>query len=177
MFSMEVNRPPRSRSGSKADVILLCLFVINLGIAFGAGVYEHRIVVPEWLTASESGLRWNAEAARRFDTGLRFWAFVTTMPLTLLTVANLVAAWRSAAGGRSWWLAAGMTALADRILTFAYFIPTMIALMAAPDSSDSVALAGQWSTLNYLRHGLVLTAWLCSLQAFWSLAQHRTAGR
>jgi hypothetical protein len=30
--------------------IVLWLFVINLGIAFGAGLYESRIVVPSWLT-------------------------------------------------------------------------------------------------------------------------------
>ena len=30
--------------------ILLWLFVINLGIAFGAGLYESRIAVPQWLT-------------------------------------------------------------------------------------------------------------------------------
>ena len=29
---------------------LLWLFVIDLGIAFGAGLYEHRIVVPRWLS-------------------------------------------------------------------------------------------------------------------------------
>jgi len=42
-----------SRSATQA--ILLWLFVINLGIAFGAGLYEHRIalrhaiVLPAWL--------------------------------------------------------------------------------------------------------------------------------
>jgi hypothetical protein len=45
---------------------LLWLFVINLGIAFGAGVYEHRIVVSRWLRVSpDSGTHWDAEAARR----------------------------------------------------------------------------------------------------------------
>jgi hypothetical protein len=28
--------------------VLLWLFVINLGIAFGAGIYESRVVVPRW---------------------------------------------------------------------------------------------------------------------------------
>ena len=62
---------------------LLWLFVINLGIAFGAGLYEHRIVVSRWITSSEysgsqsSGSHWNADAARRDDTGRRFWGFVT----------------------------------------------------------------------------------------------------
>src|SRR6266487_6891636 len=67
---------------------LLWLFVINLGAALGAGLYEHRIVVSRWITSSQSsGSHWNADAARRDDTGRRFWAFVTTVPLTLLTLA------------------------------------------------------------------------------------------
>jgi hypothetical protein len=33
------------------SIALLWLFVINLGIAFGAGLYEHRIVVSRWITA------------------------------------------------------------------------------------------------------------------------------
>jgi hypothetical protein len=65
--------------------ILLRLFVINLGIAFGAGIYEHRIVVPTWIDATN----WHPEIARRDDTGRRFWGAVTTLPLTLLTIVNL----------------------------------------------------------------------------------------
>jgi len=30
--------------------VLLWLFVINLGIAFGAGIYESRVVVHQWQT-------------------------------------------------------------------------------------------------------------------------------
>jgi hypothetical protein len=75
---------------------LLWLFVINLGIAFGAGLYEGRIVLTQWLSAApDSALHWNAQAAQRDNTGIRFWVFVTTVPLTLLTLANLFAAWRA----------------------------------------------------------------------------------
>ena len=74
--------------------VLLWLFVINLGIAFGAGLYESRIAAPQWLSYSrDCGYRWNGEAARSADVGLRFWVYVTTVPLTLLTLASLVAAW------------------------------------------------------------------------------------
>ena len=146
---------------------LLWLLVINLGIAFGAGLYEHRIVVPQWISASQaSGSHWNADAARRDDTGRRFWAFVTTLPLTLLTLANLLVAWRAVSPARGWWLAAGLAALADRTLTFSYFIPTMVGLMRAADSPSSVATATRWRNLNYLRHAIVLVAWLAALQAF-----------
>ena len=65
--------------------VLLWLFVINLGIAFGAGLYEARIEFPQWLIYSaESGYHWNAEVARQANTGPRFWVFVTTIPLTCL---------------------------------------------------------------------------------------------
>jgi hypothetical protein len=154
--------------------LLLWLFVMNLGVAFGAGLYEHRIVVSRWISSShESGAHWNAEAARQDDTGRRFWAFVTTVPLTLLTLANLLAAWRVSDAIRAWWLAAGVAALADRAFTFAYFIPTMIGLLGAPDSPDSVAVATRWWNLNFLRHAFLLAAWLASLRAFSLLYQQR----
>ncbi len=149
------------------STIVLWLFVINLGVAFGAGLYEHRIVVSRWISASpESGGHWNAEAARQDDTGRQFWAFVTTIPLTLLTLVNLFAAWRAGGAVRGWWLAAALAALADRVITFSYFIPAMVGLMRAADSPESVAAAIRWSTLNYLRHAIVLAAWLASLKAF-----------
>ena len=101
------------------QTIALWLFVINLGIAFGAGIYEHRIVVPRWIGGSrKSGVHWNAEAAIQDDTGRRFWACVSTLPLTLLTLVNLFFAWQSSGDIRGWWLASALAALADRVITF-----------------------------------------------------------
>jgi hypothetical protein len=154
---------------------LLWLFVVTLGIAFGAGLYEHRIVVSRWITSSESsGSRWNADTARRDDTGRRFWALVTTVPLTLLTLANLFVASRSSGTVQWWWLAAGLAALAERMLTFSYFIPTMVGLMQAPDSPNSVVVATRWSRLNHVRHAMVLVAWLTALRAFALFYQQRS---
>jgi hypothetical protein len=152
-----------SGTGSR---ILLWLLVINLGIAFGAGLYESRIVTSEWLSSSESVLRWNADAARRNNTGMRFWIFVTTVPLTIVTLANAVTAWRAEGLVRSWWLTATALALLERTFTFSYFIPVMAGLMQMPDSPTSVSVAATWMTLNHGRHALLLTAWLAALQAF-----------
>ncbi|HEX7126600.1 MAG TPA: DUF1772 domain-containing protein [Thermodesulfobacteriota bacterium] len=157
--------------------LLLWLFVVNLGITFGAGLYEARIVVPEWLAGSpETGYRWDAAAAREADTGRRFWAFVTTGPLTLLTAANLVAGWRARGTLRRWWVGAALAALADRAFTFSYFIPTMLTLMRddTMPQPEAVRLALQWANLNHLRHAIVLVAWLAALKAF-SLSSERRA--
>ena len=154
--------------------LALWLFVVNLGTVFGAGVYEHRVVVSRWTSrSSESGgPHWNGEAARQDDTGRRFWAFVSTIPLTLLTVANLVLAWQASGALRAWWLSAALLALADRVFTFSYFIPAMLGLMAAPDSPEAAASASLWANLNHVRHAIVLAAWLASLNAFASFYQY-----
>jgi hypothetical protein len=156
-------------------VIVLWLFVINLGIAFGAGLYESRIVVPQWLRFSqESGYRWNAEAARSADTGLRFWVYVTTGPLSLLTLASFVVAWWTPDGVRNWWLGAATAALVDRVMTFTYFIPTMIRLTHGETlgESEAAARALQWVRLGYVRHAATLAAWLASLMAFSLMGKH-----
>jgi hypothetical protein len=147
---------------------LLWLFVINLGIAFGAGLYESRIVVPQWVSFSpQSGFVWNPEAARQADTGLRFWVYVTTVPLTLLTLAGLVSFRWLHEPARNWWLAAAVGALVDRAMTFGYFIPTMLNLMhnATLPESEAVETALQWARLGHMRHAAALVAWLASLRA------------
>lgn len=149
--------------------ILLWLFVINLGIVFGAGLYEARIEFPQWLIYSaQDGYRWSGEAARQANTGVRFWVYVTTVPLTLLTLANLIVGWRAHDPIRAWWLGAAVVALVDRIFTFSYFVPTMVELMGdgRVPQSQAVTMALRWGQLNYLRHLIVLVAWLLALRAF-----------
>jgi hypothetical protein len=48
--------------------VLLWLFVVDLGIAFGAGLYEHRIVLSRWISRSpDASYHWNGDAAHRDD--------------------------------------------------------------------------------------------------------------
>ncbi len=149
--------------------LVLWLFVINLGIAFGAGLYESRIVIPQWLRYSEeSGYRWDAGAAREANVGLRFWVFVTTIPLTLLTLASFVATLWVPRGVCGWWLGAALAALVDRGMTFAYFIPTMLRLMREETNSQPTAAAKalRWVQLGKVRQAATLVAWLAALKAF-----------
>jgi Domain of unknown function (DUF1772) len=139
--------------------MLLWLFVIFLGTAFGAGLYESRVVIPLWTSDPPGSLQ-------SPDSGHRFWAFVTTGPLTLLTLANLVAAWQSQGPARAWWLAATIVTLVERATTFGYFIPTIIRLQRTPTPTPTAvrtALA-RWVRLNYVRNSLTLLAWIAALK-------------
>jgi hypothetical protein len=139
--------------------VLLWLLTINLGIVFGAGLYESRVVVPLWASAPPASLR-------SPDSGRRFWAFVSTIPLTLLTLANLAAAWGAGGPERTWWLRATLVVLVERATTFAFFIPTMLRLQrdsAASEPAVRHAFA-RWVRLNHLRNLLTLAAWLMALK-------------
>ena len=116
--------------------ILLWLFGLVLGISFGAGIYEGRIVVPEWA-----------------NTPPQTW-------LTLLTLASLVAAWWEQGPRRSWWLGAVAITIAERSATFSYFIPTIIRLMGTEEvpEAEVKATLSQWRRRNYGRHALTLAA-------------------
>ncbi|MDB6112868.1 MAG: hypothetical protein JWR69_4618 [Pedosphaera sp.] len=148
--------------------ILLWLFVMNLGIAYGAGLYEKRIILPQWFSKSgETGFRVNSEAMRQTNTGLKFWAYVTTVPLTLLTLANLVVALQSQGPRHDWWLAAAAITMVERIGTFSFFIPTAIKLMRADDLPATIVapMASLWVRLNYLRDAFALIGWMAALKA------------
>jgi hypothetical protein len=135
----------------------LWLFVINLGVALGAGLYEARVVIPQWANLPPKD--WP-------NTGLLFWVYVTTVPLTLLAFANLIAAWLDKSVRRRWWLSAVFIILVERLTTFSYFIPAMINLARSdlPDADIATRLS-QWLFFNHGRHLLTLAGWLMALKA------------
>jgi hypothetical protein len=148
--------------------LLLLLFIINLGTAFGAGLYETKIILPRWFPkAATSGYSINVAVMQQTDVGRSFWAFVTTGPLTLLTLANLVVAWQSPIPQHDWWLAATLLTLVERLGTFTFFIPTAIRFQNA-DTRPVVNMSRKvqtWIRLNYVRLALNLLAWLLALKA------------
>lgn len=141
--------------------ILLWLFVMNIGIAFGAGIYEARIIVSEWVN-SPSTYRWP-------DTGQKFWGFVTTVPLTILCIANLIVSFLFHGVGSDWWLISSIIIGIERVFTFSYFIPKMLKLQQGAESISEPQLkimATQWMHLNYIRLTLTLIAWILAIEAF-----------
>src|SRR5690606_25860123 len=141
------NRPMIQTATS---VVLWC-FVLVLGMACGAGLYESRIEVPQWLQASPDGTyRWNREAAVAANVGLRFWVFLSTGPLTLFTLGGLALVWQAPPAVKVWWLVALGATVIERAMTFGYFIPTMIDLTTPGTYEPAVAAnkALQWARLS-----------------------------
>ena len=102
-----------------------------------------------------------------------FWVYVTTIPLTVLTVANLIAAWMDSSTKRKWWLSAAAIIVLERIATFSYFIPTMIDLTSSElPEAELKATLSQWLLFNHGRHVLTLSGWLMGLKAFSWPSEH-----
>jgi hypothetical protein len=149
--------------------ILLGSFIVNLGIVLGAGLYEARIVLPLWFHKTPNGnYQANVEAMRNIDTGRKFWGFVATMPLTLLTIVNLVFACKAATPLYGWWLSATLIILLERIGTFTFFIPTAIKLQKGENLpvSKTSSMIFWWVRINHVRNALTFAALLIALKAF-----------
>ncbi len=132
--------------------ILFWLLVLFTGIAFGAGAYEARVEIPQWFSTVNGVTIWQADTAKAADPGLNFWAFVTTGPITLLTLLSAILVWRTKGAVRRWWLVTLAFLLIDRAMTFGYFIPTMVELMSGKlAQADAVHTAQQWQHFNIVR--------------------------
>ncbi|MBL7920369.1 MAG: DUF1772 domain-containing protein [Bacteroidia bacterium] len=146
--------------------ISLQLFLMFLGIAFGAGIYEARVVLPLWFNKINGKYSANYENLAEIDSGRKFWGFITTVPLTILTIINIVLAAQSAEQISILWLTASLIVLAERIMTFSFFIPTIIKLQRNKNIPDEVVnkKIPLWINMNYLRNILMLVSWILILQ-------------
>jgi hypothetical protein len=150
------------------SAILLTLFILNLGTAFGAGLYETVIILPKWFPRSpDAGYTVDTTAMRDIDSGRKFWGMVTTMPLTLLTFANLYFAAQSPHPAHDWWVAAALITLVERISTFSFFIPTAIKLQNAETLTPARihGMVSRWVKLNSIRCTLNLLGWILAIEA------------
>ncbi|WP_338877065.1 DUF1772 domain-containing protein [Spirosoma sp. SC4-14] len=154
-------------------LVVLSLFILNLGIALGAGLYEAKMIMPLWFHKSAKvGYVVNSRAMDEVNAGRKFWAYVTTGPLTLLTMANLALAWQLKLPGYEWWLVAASITLIERIGTFSFFIPTAIKLQMSDQlASERVnRLVALWIGLNYVRNICTLLSFAAALVAFTFIA-------
>jgi hypothetical protein len=148
--------------------IVLWLFIVCSGVAVGAGLYELRVNVPRWFTRISSSARAiDVDAITTDDSGRRFWGYVTTVPLTLLTIASFVLAWNPVTPRERWWLAGAAVMLAERVGTFGFFIPALLKLQQPERSSQRNVedTARHWIRLNHIRSIVAFAGWLAALRA------------
>jgi hypothetical protein len=145
---------------SSLSIVFLWLLVINLGVVVGAGFYELRVVVPVWGKSPPQSLK-------SPESGLSFWVFVTNGSLSFLVIANLLAVVGAPEPARTWWLIAIMIVAAERIVTLAYFSPTMTGLQSDHGRLPNEARAAftRWVTLSYPRNAACFAAWLAAMKA------------
>lgn len=136
---------------------LLWLLVIDLGIEVGAGLYEQRVVISQLFGTSPE--TW-------MNTGKMFWAYVTTIPLSLLLLANGILAWKNRGPRRPWYLLAIAILVVERAMTFSYFIPEMAGLIGNESLSqgDVDSALSLWFNLDYVCHAFSISAWLLALK-------------
>lgn len=160
------------------EVYSLWMYTLNLGVAFGAGYYENKVVVPLWIKFERSkesdkndDIVVDSAEMRRMDPGRKFWAFVSTIPLTTLTITQL---FTKRINGRhdsialSWLRVSSIISCIERAMTFSFFIPNAIKLMDAgnSDEGDSTKqIALRWTRMNYIRLLLSGLAWITSMKA------------
>jgi uncharacterized membrane protein len=92
--------------------------------------------------------------------------FITTGPLTLLTVASGLLAWQENGGRREWWLAATTVIFVERIATFVYFNPAILKLQQVTPGDPTInSSVSRWISLNHFRMTFVFIAWMAALRA------------
>jgi hypothetical protein len=150
--------------------IALWALVLALGVQTGAGIFETRVLVPLWASDPPASLTAFHAQPLKPDSGRRLWIILT--PITaVISLFNLVAALISHEAMRGWWIAASAASVAIMVVTFAYFVPELIAFArtAAQPPADVAPRVRRWVALNYIRAVILIAAWVAALQAFSSM--------
>jgi hypothetical protein len=148
--------------------IALWAFTILLGLDIGAGLFEARVNAAGWSAAITSRTP-DGEAYMRFgpNAGQRWWMFVTPT-LALVTIATLIAGFRTTGPVRPWILAGAGLQLLVLVSTFGWFMPNIIRLLTRYHELPPEFVAARtatWNALNWVRAAVSSAAWLAALRA------------
>lgn len=142
--------------------IIYAFACLSFAVVIGAAVYEHAAVVPRWSAAPPASL-----SMFQGKYGLNptpFWKSIH--PITLFLLITAVFLMRKA-GSKPYLLITLAGYLLVLVITFAFFVPELMAITrAGMESTDHtlVKRAAQWETLSLVRLGfLILLAIICFL--------------
>jgi hypothetical protein len=152
---------------STTDEILLCAFLFFVGLGIGGGLYETRVVYPNWShepTPNELGKR--LVSSGQAAAG-RYWPLVSPAS-ALLAVVNVFLAWHQVGQVRDLWLMSSIAIVLKSIGTYGYFVPTYIRRISKPESMDTLELrrvVRTWTRLSSLRVLVETFAWITGIWA------------
>lgn len=148
--------------------LMLWMLILWSAVQLGGGLYEKRAVIPLWSSDPDpETLGRRLEESGQTGSSTRFWPFVSPV-VFLLALVNVVIAWRYDGPARPWWLTASCCLIAMSVLTYAYFVPTMLSLMHRANTYSPEQLSRtltRWLNLSNVRLLLAVPAWLAAVKA------------
>ena len=150
------------------DQLLLGAFVFSIGLGIGGGVYETRVVYPNWsVNPIPSELGKKLVSSGQAGAARRFWPFISPVS-ALLAIINACIAWHQVGLVRNVWLAAAVSIILKSVGTYGYFVPTFIRRIAQPESMEVSTLRDvvrTWTALSPVRIWIELFAWTAGMWA------------
>jgi len=126
--------------------------------------------MPLWANDPPASLTAFHAQPRKPESGRRLWIILTPIT-TLVSLFNLVLAFRSHDPMRSWWIASSGTVVVVMVITYAYFVPELLRFerTAAQPPADIAPRVRRWTALNLVRGALVAASWIAALKVFSSI--------
>jgi hypothetical protein len=155
------------------NFVTLALLLLTIVLSTGGGLFEILVVYPNWKHSKDAAeLKERLQSSGQNYAGTRFWPLASPAQ-ALLSIVNLVLAWRYDGAGHELWLTAAVLIFVTRAITFSYFIPLMLKKLVQAEKVSAAELPGiikRWTALSPLRLipefvALVTGAWALLLLA------------
>jgi hypothetical protein len=151
-----------------ADHIMLCAFIFLVGVGIGGGLYETRVVYPNWIHEATPGELANKLASSgQAGAAHRYWPLISPASAAL-AIVNVFLAWRQAGIVRDLWLMSSIAIVVKSIGTYGYFVPTYVRRIAKPEAMDRLTLGRlvrTWTRLSPWRVLVETFAWITGICA------------
>jgi hypothetical protein len=156
------------------DSVILSLFLLFVSLGMGAGLYEARVVYPNWAPdASPRTLGAKLISSGQAGAARRFWPYVSPAAL-LLAFVNGYLAWQHIGAVHLVWLAASLIIIIKSVVTYIYFVPTMMRRFEHATGMEATTLRRMislWTMLSPLRLAAEFVAWTAGVYALILIAR------
>jgi hypothetical protein len=150
------------------EQILLGAFIFSVGMGIGGGVYETRVVYPNWTKEpTPNGLGAKLISSGQAGAARRYWPLISPTS-ALLALLNAFPAWHQIGLVRTLWLTSSVSIIIKSAGTYGYFVPTYIRRIAKPEKIEIMALrrvVRTWTNLSPLRVVVETFSWITGIWA------------